>query len=266
MPDQQDTNRRSNRRKTTTRAAARHTSTRRLTTPAGTRRTTSQAPAAQQLALDLKPAGRGGARPGAGRPAAPGARVLHRTRERVPGYCPVHVTVKVGRDIPKLRNGAFVRAFRRSLAECSVRPGFRVVHYSIQQNHCHFLIEAHGKGALANGMKSLGARLARTANRVFGRAGAVLRGRYHARVLRTPLEVRRALAYVLLNHRHHAGRPGRPALDGASSGVWFDGWKDVDPARPPRTPEVALPRTWLLRAGWRKHRLIRLAELPGRRR
>ena len=63
-----------------------------------------------------------------------------------------------------------------------------MVHYSVQQNHCHFLIEAHGKGALANGMKSLGARLARTANRVFGRAGAVLRGRYFpfARKYRVP--------------------------------------------------------------------------------
>ena len=115
----------------------------------------------RQLSLDLKPPGRGGARPGAGRPAQRGAKVLHRTRERVPGYCPVHVTVKVGKHIPKLRDGKFVHAFRRSLAECCHRPGFRVVHYSIQQNHCHFLIEAHGKKALADGMKSLNARLAR---------------------------------------------------------------------------------------------------------
>ena len=40
-------------------------------------------------------------------------------------------------------------------------------------------------------------------NRVFRRAGSVLRGRYHVRVLRTPREVRNALAYVLLNTRKH---------------------------------------------------------------
>jgi hypothetical protein len=34
-------------------------------------------------------------------------------------------------------------------------------------------------------------------------AGPVLHGRYHLRVLRTPREVRNALAYVLLNARKH---------------------------------------------------------------
>ena len=217
-----------------------------------------------QLSFDLKPAGRGGARPGAGRPRQVGAKVLHRARERVPNYCPVHVTIKVRAGLPNLRHGRFVRAFRHALAACSQRAGFRVVHYSIQHNHCHFVIEARGKQALANGMKSLAARLARTANRVFARRGGVLHGRYHSRVLRTPLEVRRALAYVLLNHRHHARRPGRPALDQASSGVWFDGWKDVKPVLPSRRREVVGPRSWLLGVGWRQHRLIRVGEIPGR--
>jgi len=42
-------------------------------------------------------------------------------------------------------------------------------------------------------MRSIGARIARAVNRVFCRRGAVLADRYHARVLRTPTEVRRAL-------------------------------------------------------------------------
>jgi hypothetical protein len=48
-------------------------------------------------------------------------------------------------------------------------------------------------------MISLGARLARTVNRVLGRRGPVLADRYHQHVLRTPREARHALAYVLLN-------------------------------------------------------------------
>ena len=52
-------------------------------------------------------------------------------------------------------------------------------------------------------MKSLGSRVARLVNRVFRRQGPVLDGRYHLRPLRTPKEVRRALAYVLLNSRKH---------------------------------------------------------------
>jgi REP element-mobilizing transposase RayT len=223
--------------------------------------------------MSLLPSGRGGWRPGAGRKARPGARVLHRSRGNLPTQCPVHVTVRLRRGIPSLRRARFVRAFRQSLRGCSLRAGFRVVHYSIQSNHLHFLIEADDNTALGRGMKSLSARIGRCVNRVFARTGPVLDGRYHHRVLATPREVRHALAYVLLNARHHFyGRYSQPPpdvqLDRASSAMWFDGWK---PARPPparsiadtAAKDTATPRTWLLRKGWRRHRLIDPAEVPG---
>ncbi len=121
-------------------------------------------------------------------------------------------------------------------------------------------------------MKSIASRLARAVNRVFGRTGPALDGRYHHRLLRTPREVRRALAYVLLNARRHlakrreVARAATPHLDGASSGRWFDGWRRPFAARPiptQSTPEVARPRTWLLRIGWRRHGLVDPSEVPG---
>lgn len=156
--------------------------------------------------------------------------MLHRERERVPGHCPVHVTLRVREGVPSLRSGGLVREWRRSLAEASERGDFRVTHYSLQGDHAHLIVEAKGKNALARGMKSIAARLARAANRVWARSGPVLDGRYHHRLLRTPREVRRALAYVLLNARRHwakarsGQRPPTPRLDGASSARWFDGW------------------------------------------
>ena len=143
------------------------------------------------------------------------------------------------------------------------------MHYSIQRDHAHFVIEANGREALGRGMKSLSARFARAVNRALGRSGRVLADRYHLRVLRTPREVRNALAYVLLNARRHlAQRRGRSAvrgsrLDPASSAWWFDGWtRDVHGA--PGLPRpVALAHTWLLRTGWRRHGLISPAEIPG---
>ncbi len=222
-----------------------------------------------QIAMTLTPAGRGGWRPGAGRKPAPHARVLHRARQRIPVHCPVHVTVRVRRGVPSLRVHRFVRAFRASLTACCVRAGFRVVHYSIQRNHLHFLIEARGKGALGRGMKSLSARIGRCANRVFGRRGPVLDGRYHHRVLRTPREVRRALAYLLLNARHHFYErhrrlPPDSRPDAASSAPWFDGWSRSRPPPPGRTMEVAPARAWLLCSGWRRNGLIDPDEIPGR--
>jgi REP element-mobilizing transposase RayT len=199
--------------------------------------------------------------------------VLHRARPPVPVRCPVHVTLRVQPGVPSLRSGRLVRAFRRSLAEACERGEFRVVHYSLQRDHAHLLVEAHGRAALSRGMKSVAARLARAANRAFRRRGAVLDGRYHARVLRTPREVRRALAYVLLNARRHFAKrsgsaPAAVRLDPASSARWFDGWRclpggsDGSAARAgPR--EVAPARTWMLRAGWRRWGLVGPEETPG---
>ena len=117
-------------------------------------------------------------------------------------------------------------------------------------------------------MKSIAARLARAANRVFARRGSVLADRYHLHVLRTPREVRNALAYVLLNARRHAAKLGQllrgPArIDPASSGRWFDGWSASAPTPGPDRPAVAPPRSWLLRVGWRRHGLLRPEEVPG---
>ena len=219
--------------------------------------------------------GRGGPRPGAGRPRLYKSRVAHRERGRVPGSCPVHVTLRLQRDVPSLRSKRFVRAFRATLLPARERADFRVVHYSLQHGHAHLIVEARSKQALANGMKSVGARLARTVNKVFERRGPVLAERYHGHVLRTPSEVRRALSYVLLNARKHwkqrHGQPPPAGIDDASSSRWFDGWKpkwrtlvrasrgrDSDPS-----PEVAPARTWLLRQGWRRYGLVDLVETPG---
>jgi hypothetical protein len=105
-------------------------------------------------------------------------------------------------------------------------------------------------------MMSIGARLARAVNRVGQRSGPVLDGRYHHRSLRSPREVRRALAYVLNARRHLAkgrgiSRSGTAHLDGASSARWFDGWRRDPAGRVPGAtgdaggaqPEVARPRT-----------------------
>jgi REP-associated tyrosine transposase len=171
-------------------------------------------------------------------------------------------------------------AFRRG----NERRDFRLVHYSLQDDHVHLLVEAKDRDALGRGMMSLTARFARGVNRVFRRTGKVLADRYHLRVLTCPRQVRNALAYVLLNARRHAAKrierlrrsglkvdplPNRGTLDGASSARWFAGWRrDVAVDRSPplslgAAPAVAEPRTWFLRIGWRMHGLLDPNEIPG---
>jgi REP element-mobilizing transposase RayT len=182
------------------------------------------------------------------------------------------VTLRVLRGIQSLRDRRFLRELRPSLRKACERGEFRVSHYSVQGNHLHLIVEAAGKEALGRGMKAISTRVVWAVHRAFGRTGAVLHGRYHLRVLRTPREVRSALAYVLLNVRKHwrqrFGVTPPVHLDEASSGRWFDGWRPPpEGCEPPGGPraarEVALPRTWLLAAGWRRHGLIDPAEVPG---
>jgi len=195
--------------------------------------------------------------------------VYHVAREPLARDCPAHVTLRVQRDVPSLRSGSFVRELRRSFREGCERGDARIVHFSVQRDHLHLLVEAAGKQALGRAMKSISARVARAAQRAFLRSGPVLLGRYHVRALRTPREVRNALAYVLLNARKHwvqrTGSLPPVRFDEASSAAWFEGWsRTVGLTRSSRdAPPVAAPRTWLLRAGWRRHGLIDPAEIPG---
>lgn len=216
--------------------------------------------------------GRGGPRRGAGRPKPARPVVWHVRRERFSRLTPAHVTLRVRREIPSLRCKSLVDALRASFARACEREDFRLVEYSIQNDHLHLIVEAEDEAALGRGMKSLSARVARAINRAFGRSGPVLAGRCHVRLLRSPTEVHHALAYVLLNARRHwqkrAGKRSQlqPArVDPASSGRWFEGWtSDIarrSPAEGPR--EVADARSWLLSTGWKKLGLIDPAATPG---
>ena len=197
----------------------------------------------------------------------------HVPRERFHRPLPTHVTLRVRPGVPSLRTVPIVREIERTFAAGCTRPGFRLVHYSLQGNHAHLVVEAQDHEALGRGMKAIGSRLARAVNRVAGRTGAVLAERYHHRLLPTPREVRNTLRYVLLNARRHAeavvGRPAR--LDPASSARWFEGWKPrtvaspsaAPPAAARLPPPVARARTWLLTVGWRRHGLLDPADVPG---
>jgi len=209
---------------------------------------------------------RGGKRPGAGRkPKSEKAGVSHRNRARLASRYPVHVTLKLEQGLPRLRNKAAYRVLGKAFVGANARDGFRLCEYSVRGNHVHLIVEAKDRTALSRRMQGLGVRIARGLNRLWGRAGRVFADRYHDRILRTPREVRDTLVFVLNNARRH--RLGlKWAIDLFASGLWFDGWKDEGVRRtvkrPPERP-AARARSWVLHSGWRRHGLIRVAEVPG---
>ena len=155
--------------------------------------------------LDLHLPTWGGRRAGAGRkPRGERPGVAHTPRPRLASRYPVHVTLRVRPHVFQLRSRRCFRVLGAAFLAARERHGVRLCHYSVQGNHVHLLVEARDAAALGRAMKGLGVRLARGLNRLMGTRGAVLADRYHARILRTPREIRHALAYVLGNHRDHA--------------------------------------------------------------
>jgi len=215
---------------------------------------------ARQLALALpSPPSWGGRRAGAGRKPAPGRRRMsHSRRAAHDRRCPVHVTLRACETLPSLRRDDVFAAARAAFAKTS-KGRFRLVHYSVQRDHVHLLVEGDSLRDLRRGIQGLAIRVAKAINRALGRRGKVWWDRYHARTLATPREVRHALVYVLQNWKKHLR--GVRGLDPQSSAAWFTGWR-VSTRIPAGRPPVARARTWLASVGWRRHGLLGIDEAP----
>jgi len=85
---------------------------------------------------------RGGSRPGAGRkPKGERALVTHSTRPTTTARNPVLITTRLVAGVPNLRRERTLVLLRDALASGADRFGFRLVEYSIQSNHLHFVAE-----------------------------------------------------------------------------------------------------------------------------
>ncbi len=228
------------------------------------KRKSKRAPKSQQLPLF----NHGGARAGAGRKrSGPRPLVPHTPRPELAARFPVLVTSRLCDGLKSLRRQATLAVLLEAFRAGPESTGFRLVHFSIQSNHLHFLVEADDAEVLSTSMRRLLQGAARALNRLWRHGGRVFVDRYHTRILRSPLEVRHALVYVLNNALKHGVR--FTGIDPFSSGRWFDGWKArkgrrLDEAEARLVP-VAEPHTWLLETGWRQHGLLRVGEAPASR-
>jgi len=109
------------------------------------------------------------------------------------------------------------------------------VHYSIQHNHLHLIVEAEVREALTRAMQGLAIRIARRLNARLRRSGPVFADRYHAHVMSSQREVANAVRYVLSNYRHHT-REWLPTH-------WHD------PLASREEVPMATPKRWLLSVG-----------------
>jgi REP element-mobilizing transposase RayT len=183
------------------------------------------------------------------------------------------VTLRAKSGLPSFRREAVSNLVRTVLTQQTkrrYRGSFQVVHFSIQENHLHLVVEADDD-ALRTGVSGFVISFARRLNRMLKRKGGVWGDRYHRHDLTTPREVHHVLVYVFNNFLKHGARviglpQGTGITDPFSSAPRFTGWErpvvvldDTEPWPRPRE------RTWLLAKGWRKHGPLDPTRVPSRR-
>lgn len=91
--------------------------------------------------------------------------------------------------------------------------------------------------------------------------------RYHARMLRSPRDVRNTIRYCLNNWRHHSEDRQLPwPVDLYSSGPVYTGWRETVTLVLPSSYQplvVRSPQTWLLRRWTDYHPPISVTDIPG---
>ena len=237
----------------------------------------------EQLPL-FPPAAKRGRKRKPGPKPRKGAGSPHKARPALAARNPVHVVLRVIREVGNLRRRCTYKAIREATLTTAVREDFRIVHLSIQRTHVHLIVEANDKHALASGMQGFQISAAKHLNAAISkgkpgprRRGTVFPDRYHAEIITSPRQARHTLAYVLNNFRKHREDQAEPMsswkLDWFSSAILFPGWAEYgDEAflwRGPPTYDPLLvyqPRTWLLREGWIKSGSLSCLEVPSARR
>jgi putative transposase len=170
--------------------------------------------------------------------------VSRQRRPTVNWRYPLHVVLRVRREVGRLRQTVRFKHMKRAFRDGCSRFGLRLCDFSVQDNHIHLIVEADDKQALSRGMQALEIRLAWHINLTRQIAGTVFSDRYYARPLRTRAEVINALQYVRYNwHKHRAEK-----------GLLVD-WREIDPFSTlsgdaqwydDENMTVARPKTWLL--------------------
>lgn len=148
----------------------------------------------KQLEINIYKGKKGGDRPGSGRPRVHSSGVSHSAREKVNNKLPLHINFKYKSTV---RSEYILRSLERGIENAS-NHCLEVSYFTLQSNHVHLIAEAKDNKSLSSGMRAITVTLARALNK-----GNFQTERYHLHVLKTPLEVKNAIHYVLHNDIKH---------------------------------------------------------------
>lgn len=178
----------------------------------------------------------------------------------------MHVTMRRVPNLPSFRQQRVGRLLLRQIHRLN-DGSFQIVHFSIQSNHVHLIVEARDRATVTRKMSGLMIAFAKRLNSsVLGnRRGKVWADRYFRRDVTTASEMHAVLRYVFGNAKKHGLIPvDALTLDPYSTAWTFDGWDHPipTPGNSEHWPRPA-PRTRLLQRDWIAYGLIAVGGAPG---
>ena len=141
-------------------------------------------------------------RKGAGRPAKHDRGIRHIARDNFNRLTVLHLTVKIDREKAGIKNKQALRVLWNAIKKARLK-GLRIIHYTLEFDHVHLLVEADSKSMLGTGMQSFGIAFSKGINKIKALKGQVFKTRYHFRKLKSPTEVKNVIHYIFGNAIKH---------------------------------------------------------------
>lgn len=138
----------------------------------------------------------------AGRKAFHDPGIRHTARPVLTKPSSLHLTIKVQKIKADIKNKMILTMLKKAILNAR-RMGLKVIHYSLEYDHVHLLIEADNNVILGKGMQSLGVTLSKAINRTKRIKGRVYKHRYHFRKINSARELKNVMFYIFNNGVKH---------------------------------------------------------------
>lgn len=138
----------------------------------------------------------------AGRPAIVDIGIRHTKRLIFNLPSAFHITIKVKENKADIKNKNILKSLHHAIKRARLQ-GIRVLHFTLEYNHVHLVLEASNHKELHKGMQAFGISFAKKINKQKHLNGTVYKNRYHQRLLKTRSEFKNAIQYVFSNGLKH---------------------------------------------------------------
>lgn len=138
----------------------------------------------------------------AGRPAKVDRGIRHISREKIAKLTALHLTIKVRANKADIKNKRLLKALHHAIKRARLK-GLRVIHYTLEYNHVHLLVEARNNKVLHQGMQAFGISFSKAVNRIKAVCGHVYKHRYYLRKLSSRKDVKIVMHYIFRNGVKH---------------------------------------------------------------